>query len=102
VWRGMRRASVFKLLMLLVIFYLSQHKRPIHEKNYFTSQCQLPVLKKKKVTVDTIITDATIYTVNNNFDKATAIAILEGKIIAVGTNEELADKYQSSTIDAKG
>jgi predicted amidohydrolase YtcJ len=31
------------------------------------------------------------------------LAILEGKIIAVGTNEELADKYQSrNTIDAKG
>jgi imidazolonepropionase-like amidohydrolase len=42
------------------------------------------------------------YTVNENFDKATAIAIQEGKIIAIGTKEELADKYQSrNTIDAK-
>jgi predicted amidohydrolase YtcJ len=30
------------------------------------------------------------YTVNDNFDKATAIAIQEGKIIAIGTNEESA------------
>lgn len=60
-------------------------------------------LKKDKITVDTIITDATIYTVNKNFDKATAIAIQEGKIIAVGTTKELADKYQSrNTINAKG
>ena len=60
-------------------------------------------LKKDKITVDTIITDATIYTVNNNFDKATAIAIQEGKIIAIGTAEELAEKYQSrNTINAKG
>jgi predicted amidohydrolase YtcJ len=34
--------------------------------------------------------------------KATAIAIQEGKIIAIGTKEE-SDKYQSrNTIDAKG
>jgi hypothetical protein len=93
------------MLFLVIFFYLSQHKRPIHQKKIILllySVSLLPVLKDK-VTVDTIITDATIYTVNNNFDKATAIAILEGKIIAVGTNEELADKYQSrNTIDAKG
>jgi hypothetical protein len=35
---------------------------------------------KDKTTVDSIITDATIYTVNNSFDKATAMAISDGKI----------------------
>jgi predicted amidohydrolase YtcJ len=43
------------------------------------------------------------YTPLIKFWQTTAIAIQEGKIIAIGTKEELADKYQSrNTIDAKG
>jgi predicted amidohydrolase YtcJ len=59
--------------------------------------------KKDKTTVDSIITDATIYTVNNSFDKATAMAISDGKILAIGTNDEITNKFKSdNTIDAKG
>jgi predicted amidohydrolase YtcJ len=57
---------------------------------------------KKDKTTDSIITDATIYTVNNSFDKATAMAI-SGKILAIGTNDEITNKFKSdNTIDAKG
>jgi predicted amidohydrolase YtcJ len=48
-----------------------------------------------KTTVDSIITDATIYTVNNSFDKATAMAISDGKILAIGTNDEITNKFKS-------
>jgi predicted amidohydrolase YtcJ len=59
--------------------------------------------QKNKVTVDTIITNATIYTVNKDFGKASAMAIQSGKIVAVGSNDEIAKAYDSeNTIDAKG
>jgi predicted amidohydrolase YtcJ len=59
-------------------------------------------LFEKDKTTDSIITD-TIYTVNNSFDKATAMAISDGKILAIGTNDEITNKFKSdNTIDAKG
>jgi len=59
--------------------------------------------QKNKISVDTIITDATIYTVNKTFGTASAMAINKGKIVAIGTNDEIADKYESkNTVDAKG
>jgi len=57
----------------------------------------------KKEKVDTIVINANIYTVNENFDKAEAFAIKDGKIIAVGTTKEIQDKYAATFInDAKG
>ena len=60
-------------------------------------------LKKDKTDVDSIITDATIYTVNNSFDRSTAMAVKDGKIVAIGTNDEIRNKFKSNTIiNAKG
>lgn len=60
-------------------------------------------LKKDKTTVDLIITEATIYTVNNTFDTATAMAVIEGEVVAIGTDEEITNKFKSNnTINAKG
>jgi predicted amidohydrolase YtcJ len=60
-------------------------------------------LKKNKTTVDLIVTDATIYKVDKAFSAASAIAVNDGKIIAIGTNEEIADKFKSdNTIQAQG
>lgn len=59
--------------------------------------------QKNKIAVDTIVTDANIYTVNKDFGKASAMAIQSGKIVAIGSNEEIANSYESkNTIDAKG
>ena len=59
--------------------------------------------QKNKIAVDTIITDATIYTVDEKFGTASAMAISDGKIIAIGNNEEIKNAYDSkNTIDAKG
>ncbi len=53
--------------------------------------------------VDLIITNATIYTVDDEFKKAEAFAIKNGKFVAVGSASEITDKYTSAeTIDAKG
>jgi hypothetical protein len=85
----------------MLFFYLSPSK-PRNMKPYmlFLFYSLVSCLKKDKTTVDSIITDATIYTVNNSFDKATAMAISDGKILV--QNDEITNKFKSDTIDAKG
>ncbi|WP_426091576.1 amidohydrolase [Flavobacterium sp. DSR3-2] len=59
--------------------------------------------QKNKISVDTIITDVTIYSVNNSFETASAMAIDKGKIVAIGTNREITKQYESkNTIQAEG
>lgn len=38
---------------------------------------------------DLLIINANIYTVNENFAKAEAFAVKDGKFIAIGTNDEI-------------
>jgi len=45
--------------------------------------------------VDLIITNANIYTVDDNFNKAQAVAITNGRFIAVGSNDEILSKHKS-------
>ena len=57
----------------------------------------------KKEKVDTIVINANIYTVNDHFDMAEAFAIKDGRIVAVGTSQEIQEKYAATFInDAKG
>lgn len=59
--------------------------------------------QKNKILVDTIITNATIYTVNKNFSTASAMAIKDGKIVALGTDDEITNAYESENrVEAKG
>ena len=60
-------------------------------------------LKKNKTTVDSIVTNATIYTVDKSFGKATAMAVSDGKIVAVGSDDEIKNNFESTNlIEAKG
>jgi hypothetical protein len=53
--------------------------------------------------VDLIVHHAQIYTVNNDFAIAEAMAIQDGKIVAVGFNDDILKEYQSdSIVNAKG
>ncbi len=53
--------------------------------------------------VTTILHHAKIYTVDSSFSVAEAMAIKDGKIVAVGTNDEINNKYQATeNIDAGG
>ena len=53
--------------------------------------------------VDNIVFNANIYTVDSNFSKAEAMAIDEGKIVAIGKNDEILTKYSSDNkIDLNG
>ncbi len=56
-----------------------------------------------KVAVDLIVHHAKIYTANASFDTASAMAVQEGKIIAIGSNEEIIKNYASDNqINAEG
>ncbi|MDA9089999.1 amidohydrolase, partial [Maribacter arcticus] len=56
-----------------------------------------------KEKVDLIIVNANVYTVNDEFSKAQAFAVHEGKFLAVGTTDEIRDVYTSDQlIDADG
>ncbi len=57
----------------------------------------------KKLPADFLIKNATIYTVNENFDTATAFVVKDGKILEIGNSAELESKYKiMKTYDAKG
>ena len=53
--------------------------------------------------VDLLVYNAHIYTVNDAFEVAEAMAIKDGKIVAIGTTAEIKEKYTAdTTIDALG
>lgn len=56
----------------------------------------------EKERVELIIHNANIYTVNESFSKAEALAVRNGVILAIGPEHEIMNKYQSDrVIDAK-
>ncbi|MGB7394813.1 MAG: amidohydrolase [Pricia sp.] len=62
--------------------------------------CGCEYLKEK---VDLVIVNANVYTVDADFAKAEAFAVHKGKFIAVGTTEEIREKYTSDQlVDADG
>lgn len=57
----------------------------------------------KQENVDLLVINGTIYTVNDSFAKAEAFAVKNGKIIAIGSTQEIQQKYASKKIvDAEG
>jgi predicted amidohydrolase YtcJ len=51
----------------------------------------------KKTVVDSLYINGTIYTVDAAFSKAEAVAVKDGKIVAVGKSAELKKKYTATT-----
>ena len=56
----------------------------------------LSVSCKFRQKADMIVHHAKIYTVNEQFSVAEAMAIRDGKIIAIGKNEDILKEYESS------
>ena len=53
--------------------------------------------------VSLVVHHANIYTVNDGFDTAQAMAINDGKILAIGSNDDILKRYEGEeTVDAKG
>lgn len=56
-----------------------------------------------KMKVDLIVTNSTVYTVNDSFAIAESFAVKDGKFLAVGTTEEITTKYTSDQVwDVEG
>ena len=57
----------------------------------------------RKLPADLLITNANIYTVNENFDTAASFAVKDGIVLEVGQDKALAAKYAATnTYDAGG
>ncbi len=55
-----------------------------------------------KTEVDLIVHNANVYTVDNQFNKANAFAIKDGKFVAIGTDIEILRHYEAAyTLDAQ-
>ena len=71
-------------------------------KNFFSIIFSLLLLLMNSCyyteTADLLIHNAKIYTVNENFDVFEAMAIKDGKIIDIGPNNELKNRYESKEI----
>lgn len=52
----------------------------------------------QKSNADLVITNATIYTVNATFDKAEAMAVKSGKIIAIGKTKDILSKFNATKV----
>ena len=48
--------------------------------------------------VDLIVHHAQIFTVNNEFSVAEAMAIQDGKIVAIGNNDDILKDYKSDSV----
>ncbi len=58
---------------------------------------------KQKIVVDLIVTNAIIYTVDDDFTKVESFAVIDGKIIETGTSEVILKKYSSeNNVDIQG
>lgn len=56
-----------------------------------------------KEKADLLVYNATIYTVDSSFSTAEALAVKDGKILEVGTSDELLNRYEAKElVDAKG
>ena len=57
----------------------------------------------EKVKVDLIVHNANIYTVDNQFNKAEAFAVKDGKFVAIGSDRNILRQYYATqTLDAQG
>ena len=72
----------------------------ISKINFFISIAILSFMtacsEKKQVTL--IVTNATVYTVDSTFSKVESFAVVDGKIAATGTAEEILKQYTSENI----
>lgn len=76
--------KVFAFLLIFILSYMSN-----------------PLTAQKEV-VDLIIFNAMVYTVDEHFKHAEAFAVLKGRFVAVGSDEEVLSNYTSDrTIDAE-
>ena len=59
--------------------------------------------QSQRESVDLLVTNATVYTVDSTFAKAEAFAVKDGKFVAVGSSADLKSRFSAAKeVDAKG
>ena len=70
---------------------------------FFFTIITLMISCKQKTLVNLIVHNANVYTVDDNFSKAQAFAVKDGKFVAVGDEEQIMNNYiAKEVIDAQG
>lgn len=65
--------------------------------------CGILVSCESKEEADLLVTNAKVYTVDDEFSTAEAFAVKDGKFVAVGTTAELQDRFEAAeVVDAQG
>jgi predicted amidohydrolase YtcJ len=82
----------------LLLFYLFLFTKLFTMRNVFAIAVVLFCSSCINQRVDLIVHHAQIYTVNNEFTMAEAMAIQDGKIVAIGTNDAILKEYQSDSV----
>jgi predicted amidohydrolase YtcJ len=73
------------------------------KKLFFALSLFAIIPNSQKEKVDLLVYNATIYTVDSSFSVAEAMAVKDGKVLAVGKMAELEDKYEATErLDAQG
>ncbi|AFK04065.1 Amidohydrolase 3 [Emticicia oligotrophica DSM 17448] len=76
------------------------------KKTFFSSSLLFATLSfsyAQRSSADLIVHNAVVYTVDNQFMKAEAFAVKDGKFLATGTSKEILEKYNAKQkVDAKG
>lgn len=58
---------------------------------------------QNKEKVDLLVVNGTVYSVNGNFDIAEALAVKDGKLVAIGSTADIKEKYEADTmLDVEG
>ncbi|MFZ1371969.1 MAG: amidohydrolase family protein, partial [Ferruginibacter sp.] len=77
-------------------------KKPVLYSLLLIAGCLFIYSCNSRQKADLIIHHAKIYTVDEKFSVAEAMAVSGGKIIAIGTNEEILKQYESDSITDAG
>lgn len=90
-------------LTTLTPLTFSMHSTTNAMRNYFLIALLTALTSCGKNKADLVVHHALIYTVDSAFNTAEAMAVKDGKILAVGKNDEIVGKYTADEmIDAKG
>jgi hypothetical protein len=97
-----KKEAVFCLIFEKT-FYMSFYQKPLSLLFTVTLFSWAFSSCKFREKVPLLVHNAVIYTVNDSFSTAQAMAISDGKILAIGSNDEILKKYEGEeTVNAEG
>ena len=95
---GKHKVVIFCKLFISLQFTFIQNTTNMYKPLIYLMISIALISCTSKQRVDLIVTNANIYTVNENFSNAEAFAITNGKFISVGTSKEINSNFSSDFI----